>query len=252
MHAVVDRRGSRNWGIGGSDNGRGTRLINRLNIIPTSESHQSIVVVCLRVGIEIEIRVQLDDGVSVSLDFSVHRSASRNRNRELADASRNIEGLGRRRAGGQGHLGRGSCHNDGVNSVLHELVALGFSNRVGRSDGIPGVRPSPHVDLVLRDLGERSGLEGVGVVGGHIQPGGVVEPVNPGLAIRLVTLDGTDVVGLAVVVPGDNLNDVDLIAVADDRLPALVIQMVVRHVDPLETKVRESDGKFLRGYAHSY
>lgn len=100
------------------------------------------------------------------------------------------------------------------------------------------MRPGPQVDLVLGDLGEGSGLEGVGVVGGHVQPGGVVETVNPSLAVGLFTLDGTDVVGFTVVVPGDDLDDVDLIAVADDGLPALVVQVVVRHVDPLKVMVR--------------
>ena len=78
------------------------------------------------------------------------------------------------------------------------------------------MRPGPQIDLVLVDLGEGTGLEGVGVVGGHVQPGGVVETVNPIVAIGLVTLDGTDIVGLAVVVPGDDLDNVDLVAVVDD------------------------------------
>ena len=97
------------------------------------------------------------------------------------------------------------------------------------------MRPGPQIDLVLVYLGEGSGLEGVGVVGGHVQPGGMVATVNPILAIGLVTLDGTDVVGLAVVVPGDDLDYVNLVAVVDDGLPTLVVQVVVRHVDPLKT-----------------
>jgi len=70
----------------------------------------------------------------------------------------------------------------------------------------------------------------------------VVEPVNPSLAVGLVTLDGTDVVGLAVVVPSDDLDDVDLIAVVDDRLPTLGVQVIIRHVDPLK---RRSERKVL-------
>jgi len=95
------------------------------------------------------------------------------------------------------------------------------------------VRFGPHVDLILGDLGEGAGLEGIGVVGGHVQPGGVIETVNPFLAVGLVAPDRTDVVGFAVVVPGEDLNNVDLIAVADDGLPALVVQVVVSRVDPL-------------------
>ena len=71
------------------------------------------------------------------------------------------------------------------------------------------MRPGPQVELVLGDIGERSSLEGSGVVGSHVQPGGVVETVDPILTVGLVTLDGTDVMGFAVVVPGDDFNDVD-------------------------------------------
>jgi len=107
------------------------------------------------------------------------------------------------------------------------------------------VRPGPQVNLVLVDLRVRSGLEGVRVVGGHVEPGGVVEPVNPSLAVGLVTLDGADVVGLAVVVPGDDLDNVDLVAVVKDGLPPFGVQVVIRHVDPLKTTVRTERGKIL-------
>ena len=65
----------------------------------------------------------------------------------------------------------------------------------------------------------------------------MVETVNPILAVGLITLDWTDVVGLAIVVPGDDLDYVDLVTVVDDGFPALGIQVVTRHVDPLETTV---------------
>ena len=71
------------------------------------------------------------------------------------------------------------------------------------------MRPGPQVDFVLGNLGEGSCLEGVGIVGGHIQPGSVIETVDPGLAVGLVTLDGTNIMGFSVVVPSDNLDDVD-------------------------------------------
>jgi len=159
-----------------NDSGRGStidrsllhRWNNRLVLIPACESDQSVVVVCLRIGVESKIRVQLDDGISVPLDLSVHRPASRNRDGELADTRGDVKGLGRRRAGGQRDLGWGNSHNDSVNNIFHELIALGSSKRVGRSGGIPRVRPCPQVNLVLVDLGEGSGLEGVGVVGGHV------------------------------------------------------------------------------------
>ena len=100
------------------------------------------------------------------------------------------------------------------------------------------MRPGPQVELVLGDIGISTSLEGGGVVSGHIQPRGVVEAVHPVLAIGLVTLNGTDVVGFAVVVPGDDFDNIDRTAIADDCLPTRIIQMVVGHVNPLKTMVR--------------
>lgn len=139
----------------------------------------------------------------------------------------------RRRAVGQGDLARGSSHYDGVNAVRQELVAVGLSKGVRRSGGILGVRPGPQIELVLLNLRVGSGLEGVGVVASHVQPSSVVKAVNPVLAVGLITLNGTDVVGLAVVVPGNDLHQVELVAIFDDGFPALVIQVIVRHVYPL-------------------
>ena len=76
------------------------------------------------------------------------------------------------------------------------------------------MRPGPHVELIQGDLREGSGLEGLSVV-----------TVDPILAAGLVTLDGPD------------LNHADLVAVGDDSLPALVIQVITSHVNPLKTKV---------------
>jgi len=96
---------SRNNARRGSAKGRGP--LHRRNPIPpgNSKSDQGVVVVGLRVRVEIELGVQLDDGISVPLDFPVHGSASRNRDGELADTGGDIKGLGQR-AGGQGDLGR--------------------------------------------------------------------------------------------------------------------------------------------------
>ena len=94
--------------------------------------------------------------------------------------------------------------------------------------------PGPQVDLVLGDIGERASLEGIGVIGGHIQPGSMVETVDPILAIGLVTLDRSDIMGFTVVVPGDDLDDVDGAAVSDDGLPAFVVQVIIGHVNPLK------------------
>lgn len=61
----------------------------------------------------------------------------------------------------------------------------------------------------------------------------VVKAVNPGVGHRLSTLDGTNVVRLAVVVPGNDLNHVEHVTLLNDVLPTSGIQMGVRVVDPL-------------------
>ena len=60
---------------------------------------------------------------------------------------------------------------------------------------------------------------------------GVIEAVDPRLRHGLYALDGPDVVRLAVVVPGVDLDEVDRVAVRDERLPALREQPVVAAVD---------------------
>lgn len=220
-------------GRGNNGGRRGHRRIIRLILVPDREGDQSVVVVVFRVGVESELRVQLDYGVSVPLNLSVHSSTGRNGNSELGETSRDINGLGRR-AVGQGDLGRRGSHHDGENAVSQELVAGRLSKGVRRSGGFLGVRPSPQIQLVLRNLRVGSGLEGVGVVTSHVQPCSMVKTVDPILAIGLITLDGTDVVGLSVVVPGNDLYYVELVAMFDDGLPAFVIQVIVRHVNPLK------------------
>ena len=58
----------------------------------------------------------------------------------------------------------------------------------------------------------------------------------PSPAVGLVTLNGTDVVGLSVVVLGDDLGNIDgqLDAIADDCLPGLASRLAVsfqRHTE---------------------
>ena len=98
--------------------------------------------------------------------------------------------------------------------------------------------PGPQIDLVLGDLRVGSCLEGVGVISGHVQPRGVIKTIDPILAVGLVTLDGTDVMGFAIVVPRDDLNYINRAAIGDNCLPAFVVQVVVRHINPLKKIVR--------------
>ena len=66
----------------------------------------------------------------------------------------------------------------------------------------------------------------------------MIEAVHPVLAVGLVTLNGTNVVRFTIVIPSDDLDNIDRAAIGDDSLPAFVVQVVVRHVDPLKTMVK--------------
>ena len=101
----IGRGRSHGWDVRGAqgrnESGRGritarsvtNQRIDRLILGPTCESDHSVIVVGLRVRVESKIRVQLDDGISVPLDLSVHRSAGGNWDGELADTSGNVKGL---------------------------------------------------------------------------------------------------------------------------------------------------------------
>ena len=61
----------------------------------------------------------------------------------------------------------------------------------------------------------------------------MIEAVNPGLRVRLGAVYRTDVVRLAEIVPGGDLDKIKDAAIFDDVLPASVVQMRVGIVDPL-------------------
>lgn len=61
----------------------------------------------------------------------------------------------------------------------------------------------------------------------------MVEAYRPRFRVGQGPLDGTDVVGFAVVVPGEDLNDIVLITIPDYCLPALREQMLVAKKDKL-------------------
>ena len=87
--------------------------------------------------------------------------------------------------------------------------------------------------MVLLNERVRASLEGCSIVSGRCEPAGVLEAVDPGLAAWLVSGDGPDVVGFAVVVPSDDLDNVELVTLADNGFPASGVEVVVREVDEL-------------------
>ena len=60
--------------------------------------------------------------------------------------------------------------------------------------------------------------------------------ICPSLRVGLGALDRADVVRLAVVVPVENLHDVDLIAVRNQGLPSRIVGPIVSEIDPLRKR----------------
>ena len=101
----------------------------------------------------------------------------------------------------------------------YELEVLGGTDGVSRR-GILGMRPCPHDELVLRDGGGLPGLELRREEVGEAEPALVVETVGPGVGTgRKLAVLRADVVRLAEVIPGDDLDKGDLVAVRDYVLP---------------------------------
>ena len=67
-------------------------------------------------------------------------------------------------------------------------------------------------------------------------PTSVVKAIHPGLRVGLSTVDGADVVGLAKVVPGADLDEIVHVAVLEDAVPASRVEMGARVIDPLQPR----------------
>ena len=61
----------------------------------------------------------------------------------------------------------------------------------------------------------------------------MIESVNPGLAVGLVPFNWTDIMRLAVIVPGHKFDNVELAAARYKGLPTPDIHMGIAIVDPL-------------------
>ena len=116
--------------------------------------------------------------------------------------------------------------------VAHELEILGGTDRIWRV-GVGHVRARPHHEVVLLDGWVCAGLESGRIVPCRFEPAGVLKAIDPGLAARLVARNGPDVVGLAIVVPGDDLDNIELVTLFNDGLPTPSVEVVVREVDEL-------------------
>ena len=57
--------------------------------------------------------------------------------------------------------------------------------------------------------------------------------IDPRLGLRLSTLNGSNVVGFTIVIPSEDLDEVELVTVLDNAIPASVVEVVVGVVDEL-------------------
>lgn len=127
-----------------------------------------------------------------------------------------------------------------MDAKSYHLIVVGFGDRIRRY-GVLRVRASPDIDLVHADRWVRAGLVRSSVIARHVQPcykvvsclqsyidcwhTSVVHAIDPCLRIRLGAMNGSDVVGFAVVVPCINLDEIEHVAVGNDVLPTCVVQV---------------------------
>jgi len=62
----------------------------------------------------------------------------------------------------------------------------------------------------------------------------MIEAIDPRLAIWLSTLNGTQIVRFAIVVPSQALDDVNLVTDLHQAFPALGIEVIITQIYPLE------------------
>ena len=96
------------------------------------------------------------------------------------------------------------------------------------------VRPRPRDDRVFGDGGVLTSLEGGSVVLGKNVKALMVESVGPDFgASGEVTVNGTNVRRLSVIVPGENLELLNSVSHGDDLFPSSTVEPVVTLVDPV-------------------
>jgi hypothetical protein len=198
----------------------------------TIKRHKGIVVVCLNVLFEgVSIRLHVNDRLAAPLNRAVHASADGKRHAQLTDAGRDIEAFRAAavRARIQSDRARRTHHDDRPERVLRQRKVRRLADRVG-SIRLRRVGPRPHVELVLGDGRICAGLEGRGIVGGHVKPAGVVQTIDPSLRVGLRAFDGAEVMRFAIIVPSDDLSKGNVISLVHDVLPTGRIEVRVGKV----------------------
>jgi len=201
--------------------------------VGVSECDESVEIVGGWASLEVEtIGLEVDEGLSVTLNNAMHVRSGREGNGKFRCTSRDVEGLGIAIECGEENCGVGLGGHVDPEGILENLKVGGLANGI-RSIGILGMGTGPHIELILADGRVVAGLESGSIIFGHIKPSRVVETVNPSLRVGLSSLNGGDVMRLAVVIPSEEFDQVNLVAVFDDGLPAGSVQMIITVVNPV-------------------
>lgn len=153
----------------------------------------------------------------------------------------NLEGLRLAGSSFQGDRAGSCCKNIGEHAIIDRLPVRWLSDTVTARVGIVRMGSSSQVDLIFGNGGPLAGFKRIGEVLSEAEDGGVVEAIDPCLRVRLIGANGANVRGFAVVVPGEDLKQVEQVAVVDESLPSESIAAPVRVVKPLSTNEVRSD-----------
>lgn len=210
---------------------------SRAHLLRSLLRNERVVVELLWVGVEGEtVRLEVDDRLAVARQRRFHETVCGDRQRELVYARLDIEGLCCLIRCRERDLAVRGREHDRPHLVLKQLEGGGRNTEgVRRRLRVLGVRARPEDDLVLVDGGSLTSLKLRREVIDNAEPGLVVKADDPiaGRWREARLADGADVVGLAEVVPGHNLNEVYLVAVCDDVLPTVYPEMLVCIEDEL-------------------
>lgn len=196
--------------------------------------HKAVEVVGLRLVDEGEVvGLAGHNRLAIANDGGAHALPDLERQREPRGSGISLERLTIGVGSGKDDRCRSGEEEIGPEFVLYQFPVGWFSNVIAGSRRVFGMRACCEDDSVVLDLRELPSLERLGVVGGQRDVVGVRKSIDPSVRLRLVGADLPDVGRLAIVVPCNNLGEVDLVAVLDKRIPARTVKVIVRDVEPV-------------------
>lgn len=201
--------------------GRASFGLVRSGRVRSCHGGEVIVVVMRGRALEDEIRLEVNDGLSVTSECSLYGTPSGDGKGELIHPSLDRERLRLAVTSIEREGGWSGGSNQGPSDIGEGIKIGGWTDGVVGGGGKSGMRTAPHVDLIFVDGGVGAGLEGGCVVACHVKESCVIKAVNPILGVGLSTFDGSNIVRLAIVIPGEDFDHLNLITVLDKGVPAI-------------------------------